>query len=306
VKLPIVPTDLAHVPWRERALLARQAAESLGPLMGYHGGAGEIGRLVILGKTIEVLLRNRQDVTRSAVAGLVTAQDPELLNATVGYVDRRHFAKLEDNLAALEWRHRELLDGDAPPLSVDALLAPGPRLSIFTTRFLEDESEIEYAISRLLVELAVWASKNPSDKLRGLVYFDDADVYLPAEARPATKEPFVDLLRRASSAGLGVLLGTEHPENLDWTARDYVRTWLVGKLTEERVVPKMRPLLGGYNDDLPGRLSALRPGSFILLGEGKVEELLADASLLEPRALPNEQILTLARERSANPRAIPA
>lgn len=306
VKLPIVPADLAHVPWRERALLARQAAESLGPLMGYHGAVGEMGRLVILGKTIEVLLKNRQDVTRSAVTELVTAQDPELLNATVGYVDQRHFQKLNDNLAALAWRHQELLDGDAPPLDVDALLEPGSRLSIVTTRFLEDENRVEYAISRLLVELAVWAAKNPSDKLRGLVYFEDADIYLPAEARPATKEPFLDLLRRASSAGLGILLGTERPGDLDYVLRDHVRTWLVGKVTEEKVVPKMRPLLGGYQDDLPERLSALRPGSFILLGDGKAEELLADASLFQPRPLEHDRILTLARERTTDPRAASA
>ena len=54
-------------------------------------------------------------------------------------------------------------------------------------------------------------------------------------------------------------------------------------------------------EELPQRLSELRPGSFVLLGEGRADELVADAALLRPEALTAERILALARDRAGTP-----
>jgi DNA helicase HerA-like ATPase len=148
----------------------------------------------------------------------------------------------------------------------------------------------------MLSELARWASRNPSRKLQALVLFDEADIYMPAMRKPATKEPMQDLLRRARSAGLGVMLATQSPGDLDYKSRDNIRTWFLGRVAESTAVAKMQPLLSESRVNVKGKLARQSIGEFFMLQGGKVTELKADRSLLDTEQLAEDEIKELARE----------
>jgi DNA helicase HerA-like ATPase len=85
---------------------------------------------------------------------------------------------------------------------------------------------------------------------------DEADLYLPASAKPATKEPLESLLRRARSAGLGVFLATQSPGGLDYRARDNIGTWMLWRIQQAPAIQKLRPLLIGLGADISDELAS--------------------------------------------------
>jgi hypothetical protein len=141
-------------------------------------------------------------------------EDPELV-AAVGKLDPKHFHALVENLETLRQRYEHVLRADGERLSPELLFGMGQesrpgcaRLSIVSTKFLGDNAAIDFWVARLLAELGRWASRRPADSLQAAIFLDEADIYLPTQTKPATKEPMLDLLKRARSAGLGVFLAT--------------------------------------------------------------------------------------------------
>ncbi|MEY4580934.1 MAG: hypothetical protein RL701_5637, partial [Pseudomonadota bacterium] len=233
-----VPSGLAQLPQQERAHLARFAAQGLGSMMGYKGTQGDLALVAILGKTIEVIgqLTQQPNLGLRELIDLLAEEDPSLI-AELGHLDLKLCKKVVNNLEVLRLNHGALLESEDPPLSAATLLGrdgsvPAGKvpLTIVSTKFLGGSSRVDFWVSQLLVELSRWCSKSPSDKLQALLFIDEADVYMPATSKPATKEPLQDLLKRARSAGLGVMLATQSPGDLDYKARDTIGTWWIGRI----------------------------------------------------------------------------
>jgi energy-coupling factor transporter ATP-binding protein EcfA2 len=294
LRLPLVPS-LVDIKPHEREQLAGYAATALGTMMGYGKSQAHKCKVSILQCAI-ALHATEREVTLQLLHEAIGRPDPELLNA-VGAL-QRHFGGLSEDLQALDIQRGALLSGDGESLDVGALLPPlgatRTRLSIINTSALTDVSILQFWVSRLLVELGRLGRKRPSATLQAATFFDEADAYLPAQSVPPTKEPMFDLLRRARSTGIGVLLATQNPGDFDYKARDNVNTWLLGKITQEAAISKMRNLIGDYPDVGP-RLASQRTGSFFLLTGQVKRELKADRSLMETVQLPESEVAELAR-----------
>jgi hypothetical protein len=240
-------------------------------------------------------------VTLEELVRMLDEQDPGLLNA-VGKLDVKLFDKLVNDLETLRLGKGRLLEADAERLSINKLLGLGTyrqdgrtRLSILSTKFLGDEQEVLFWVAQLLIELGRWTSRNPRKDLQAVVMFDEADLYLPAGKKPATKEPMENLLRRARSAGLGILLASQNPGDFDYRCRDNIQTWCLGRIKEETSLRKMGPMLKEFREDIVSRLPAQSIGQFHLVREGRVERLRADRSAIDLHQLPEERILALAK-----------
>jgi len=224
----------------------------------------------------------------------INRPDPELLTA-VGAL-QRFFAPLSEDLQSLKIQRGSLLSGEGEVLDVGALLPPlggRPRLTIINTAALSEIPVLQFWVSRLLIELSRLSRTRPSKALQAAVFLDEADVYVPAQANPPTKEPMFDLLRRARSGGLGVLLATQNPGDIDYKARDLIGTWLVGKVTQERAIEKMRNLLGSY-PNVASRLATQPPGYFFVLATGS-KEIKCDRALMTTEQLSDHELTELAR-----------
>jgi hypothetical protein len=131
------------------------------------------------------------------------------------------------------------------PLDVDALLrAPDgrPRHAIFSIAHLPD-AERMFFTTLLLEQVVAWMRRQPgTTSLRALLYMDEVFGYLPPTAEPPSKKPLLTLLKQARACGLGVVLTTQNPVDLDYKALGNAGIWLLGKLQTER--DKLRVLDG--------------------------------------------------------------
>jgi hypothetical protein len=140
------------------------------------------------------------------------------------------------------WREGE-------PLEIDRMLrAPDgrPRLSIVYTAHLADEQRL-FVTALLLEKVKTWMRRQPgTSQLRLLVYLDEVFGYLPPHpADPPTKKPLLTLLKQARAQGVGVLLATQNPVDLDYKALTNMGTWLVGKLQTDQDRERLREGLAG-------------------------------------------------------------
>ena len=138
------------------------------------------------------------------------------------------------------------------------------RISIFSIAHLGD-SERMFFVSLLLNQMLGWMrTQNGTTSLRALLYMDEIYGYLPPSAMPPSKKPMITMLKQGRAFGLGVLLATQNPVDLDYKALSNIGTWWLGRLQTER--DKARVL-----DGLEGAASSTNSG----FDRRKMEELLA-------------------------------
>jgi hypothetical protein len=277
---------------------ARDAADGLAAMLEW--GPARKDRLAILKQAIVTLGAIRPD-ERGSLATLiefVSGYPPELL-AAIGKLDRKLLDKVVGDLETLRINEGRLLDGAGEALDVDAILgAPAgvagkARLTIVSTKFLGSVQTQLFWISRFLSEVARYASRNPKPTLQGVVFLDEADLYLPATSKPATKQPLENLIRRARSAGIGVILATQSPGDLDYKSRENITTWLVGRVSQDRAIEKLRPVFGNHSrvaDELP----ALTVGNFCAVDEAGVRRFKAALPAIMPVQLDEARLLQIA------------
>jgi hypothetical protein len=109
-----------------------------------------------------------------------------------------------------------------------------PRVSIFSIAHLSDEQRM-FFVSMLLNETLGWMRvQSGTTSLRAMLYMDEIYGYLPPTANPPSKRPMMILLKQARAFGLGILLATQNPVDLDYKALSNIGTWFLGRLQTER------------------------------------------------------------------------
>ncbi len=139
-----------------------------------------------------------------------------------------------------------------------------PRISIFCISHLND-AERMFFVALLLNQTLGWMrGQSGTTSLRALLYMDEIYGYLPPTAMPPSKKPMMTMLKQGRAFGLGVLLATQNPVDLDYKALSNIGTWWLGRLQTER--DKARVL-----DGLEGAAASNSSG----FNRQKMEELLA-------------------------------
>ncbi len=178
--------------------------------------------------------------------------------------DRRNLALKMNNLLASPG-FSTWLEGE--PLDIKRMMHTPegkPRISIFSIAHLSD-SERMFFVSLLLNQMVGWMrSQSGTTSLRAMLYMDEIYGFLPPTAMPPSKKPMMTMLKQARAFGLGVLLATQNPVDLDYKALSNIGTWFLGRLQTER--DKARVL-----DGLEGA-AASQDGGF---DRRAMEELLA-------------------------------
>jgi hypothetical protein len=230
----------------------------------------------------------------------INERDDALISA-IGVLDVKLFDSLLEDLQTLWINRPQLFPVEGEPLCAEALLGLGDysrpgrtRLSVISTKFLGGTASIQFWVAQLLLELSRWASKSPSTALQAIAMFDEADLYLPATSKPASKEPMEGLLKRARSAGLGVMLATQSPGDFDYKSKENINTWFIGKIKEVTAIKKMKPMLSDLNRDIGSELASQQTGDFFLVRNGDTTAIRSHRSLVETVQLPEDEILCLA------------
>ena len=187
------------------------------------------------------------------IAGLIQkVQSPSLtkigvmdLDSFFPAADRFQLAMTINNLVASP-SFASWLEGE--PLDVQQFLYTGtgkPRLSIFSIAHLAD-AERMFFVSLLLNQVLGWMrTQSGTTSLRAILYMDEIFGYFPPVANPPSKLPLLTLLKQARAFGLGVVLATQNPVDLDYKGLANAGTWFIGRLQTERDKARMLEGLEG-------------------------------------------------------------
>lgn len=159
--------------------------------------------------------------------------------------DRYTLAMLLNNFLASPsfqiWMEGQNLDMSAMMASVDGK----PRHAIFYLAHLSDEERMFFT-TLLFASVEAWMrTQQGTGKLRALLYFDEILGYLPPVANPPSKPILLRLLKQARAFGVGLLLATQNPVDVDYKALSNAGTWMIGRLQTDQ--DKQRLLDGLQN-----------------------------------------------------------
>ncbi|MDO9546128.1 MAG: hypothetical protein Q7J07_05195, partial [Pelolinea sp.] len=141
---------------------------------------------------------------------------------------------------------------EGEPLDIERMLySPDgkPRHSIFYLAHLDD-AERMFFITLLYAAVETWMRKQRgTGDLRALVYFDEIHGYLPPVANPPSKPLFIRLLKTARAFGVGLVLTTQNPVDVDYKALSNAGTWMIGRLQtdqdKQRLLDGLESAAGG-------------------------------------------------------------
>jgi hypothetical protein len=224
---------------------------------------------ILLSSLVDYRWKQGQDLD---LAGLIQQiQAPPLQR--VGVLDLDSFYPAKDRFALAMALNNLLaspgfevwLSGE--PLDIGRMLhSPSgkPRISIFSIAHLND-AERMFFVTLLLQQTLSWMrSQSGTTSLRALLYMDEIFGYFPPVANPPSKQPLLTLLKQARAFGLGVVLATQNPVDLDYKGLSNAGTWFIGRLQTER--DKARVL-----DGLEGAAASAGSG----FDRGRMEQILS-------------------------------
>ncbi len=162
------------------------------------------------------------------------------------------------------------------PVDLDQMLRPNGKVgaAIITIAHLSDD-ERQFALSLILSKLVTWMRRQSgTTDLRALLYMDEVAGYLPPTAVPPTKKPIMTLMKQARAFGVGVVLATQNPVDIDYKAITNAGTWMVGRLQTEqdksRLLDGMTAAAGNVDIKAVGdTISGLAKREFVLRRAGK-------------------------------------
>ncbi len=158
---------------------------------------------------------------------------------------------------------------EGEPLDIDTMLSNGPRASIISIAHLSD-SERQFVVTLILSKVVTWMRKQAgTPELRALIYMDEVFGYVPPTAMPPSKKPILTILKQARAFGVGLVLATQNPVDVDYKALSNAGTWMVGRLQTERdkdrLLEGMSAASGGANkEELSNIISSLDKRQFLL------------------------------------------
>ncbi len=306
ISITLLPNGINELPEHEQQLLANLSAAALGEMLHLKNSATHQKQSGVLAVALRILgALSTAEVTLADLIHLLEDEHPELTDQTQrmdpsGKLRRDLVAQLD----SLRLRNAALFEGGGESLRMESLLGLGKyqrpnrtRLSVIYTGFLGDNENILFWVSQFLSEALRFCQRNPNDELQAVVMFDEADLYIPANSKPATAEPLQSLLKRARSAGLGMMLATQSPGDLDYKSRDQITSWFIGRVREDTALRKLKAAFQSESGLDPAQaLPGQTVGEFHLVQEGIVRPMKAQRSLISAEQVPFDRIEQLAAE----------
>jgi hypothetical protein len=219
---------------------------------------------------------------------------------------------------------RGLLFRLGAPIDVDLLLGrregtPGKaRVSVIYLNTLGSQEEKDFFVQMLVAALYQWMLRRPSEKLQALFYIDEVAPYLPPVRKPACKEALQILLKQSRKYGIGCLLASQNPGDIDYKALSQVSTWNLGRVLVKQDLkkvekffqalapvsaPKVMKRLPGL---AAGEFEMLAPDAFEDVAEWKVRWLASEHKTLEAGELGRVNASTELRARLGASEPAPA
>lgn len=113
------------------------------------------------------------------------------------------------------------------------------KVNIFTIAHLNDSQRM-FFVTILLNQILAWMRRQEgTTSLKALLYMDEIFGYFPPQANPPSKQPMLTLLKQARSFGIGVILSTQNPVDIDYKGLSNIGTWFIGRLQTKQDIEKV-------------------------------------------------------------------
>jgi hypothetical protein len=254
-----------EIPWEANKELIRERISSTTTALLGLIGLKDIDPVrsrehILLANIFEYAWSRGQDLTLSEL--IFQTQSPPIeklgvfdINTFFPEKDRFELSMMLNNILAAP-TFQTWIEGQ--PLDIGRLLYTDdgrPRHSVFYIAHLDDVERM-FFVSLLFSAVETWMrGQSGATSLRALIYFDEIFGYLPPTANPPSKESMLRMLKQARAFGVGLVLATQNPVDIDYKALSNAGTWFVGKLQTDQ--DKQRLL-----DGLTGASSGLDRGEF--------------------------------------------
>ncbi len=214
-------------------------ATSLLGLVGLDADPLQSREHILLANILDRAWREGRDLDLAGLIGAIQAPPVQRigvfeLEAFFPSKDRFQLAMRLNNLLASP-SFAQWLEGE--PLDIGATLhtkSGKPRVAIYSIAHLSD-AERMFFVSLLLNQTLSWMrTQSGTSSLRAILYMDEIAGYFPPVANPPSKAPLLTLLKQARAFGLGCVLATQNPVDLDYKGLSNCGTWFVGRLQTER------------------------------------------------------------------------
>lgn len=185
----------------------------------------------------------------------------------------RQRSQVEKGLRVLSVGAARLLYGRGAPIDVARLLSPDrdgrTRLSVVLLNSLGSQEEKDVFVSVLASAVHSFMLAHPSERLQALFYIDEIAPFLPPVRKPASKEALRLLFKQARKFGIGCLVATQNPGDIDYTALSQFGTWGLGRLATRQDIRKVSGVVKSLDpagaEAILAELPALAPGRFVVL-----------------------------------------
>jgi hypothetical protein len=228
---------------------------------------------ILLSTILETLWRQGTDLDLASLVGQIP--NPPFRKLGVFEVDA--FIPAKDRMA-LALKLNGLLASPSfaswmkgVPLEIERLIGgSGPtKAAIVYLAHLSDE-ERQFLVTLLLSKMVTWIrSQSGTSQLRALIYMDEMFGFAPPTAQPPSKKPILTILKQARAHGVGMVLSTQNPVDLDYKAMSNAGTWMIGRLQTEndkrRILEGLASATGGVDvGNLSRLISTLEKRQFVL------------------------------------------
>ena len=212
---------------------------SLLGLVGIEADPVQSREHILLSTIVDVAWRKGQDLDLATLIQQV--QSPPV--SRIGVLDLESFYPSKERFGLVMSLNSLLaspgfsawLEGE--PLDISQILytaAGKPRVAIFSIAHLSDPERM-FFVSLLMNQVLGWMrTQSGTTSLRAIVYMYEIFGYLPPTRNPPSKLPLLTLLKQARAFGVGLVLATQNPVDLDYKALSNMGTWLIGRLQTER------------------------------------------------------------------------
>ena len=269
---------------------------------------------ILVSRLLDEAWREGRDLSVAAL--IAEIQDPPIRR--IGVMDIDSFFP-EKSRFALAMQLNNLLAApgfeawiEGEPLDAARLLyteSGQPRVSVMSIAHLDDNERM-FFVSMLLNELIAWMrTQQGTSSLRAILYMDEIFGYMPPVENPPTKKLLLTLLKQARAYGLGLVLATQNPVDVDYRGLSNTGTWMIGRIQTERDKARVMDGLegvraGGTFDKqrMEATLAGLGKRQFLLHNVHEDEAVVFNTRwvmsyLAGP--LTRDQIKTLAADRKA-------
>jgi len=177
---------------------------------------------------------------------------------------------------------KKLLFQYGVPVNIDLLLGKKSKsgktqMSIIYMNTLPDQEDKEFFLAALTTKFYQWMLDNPAKKLQALYMIDEIAPFIPAGARkPMPKDILKMMFKQARKYGIGCVIATQNPGDIDYKAFAQFGTWALGRLSLKQDIKKVDQALSsfGSSDDVKSKLPKLQAGEFVLFAPDISKKLL--------------------------------